>query len=199
MAKSFLEAVEVLETDALSYLDYHKMKENHAELPTTRDWDLDFITTPNAVYMPSPEIIKARLTGVTLNANVQLADVKANLRGFTVRQSVRQGTSEGTVTLTFVDREDRSISAWLYDWADKMGTRDQRFAFRKEDTICDIKFSILNSSRLPVQEIILYTCQISGSAVGTLNLAYNSDDAKLAGDITMTIAFEHYDLIWANQ
>jgi hypothetical protein len=191
-SNKFLNQKEVLEgNDALGYIDYGVLSEENKEFLLTNGWDFEFIIPPSAVYFPGNNLIKARLTGVDMAVPSGLTEVSAVYRGFTIRQSVISGTTAGTITLNFTDREDQAISAFIDDWRDKMGTRENRFAFRKEDTIAEGKLTMYNTSRKPIRVYTFKALQINEGS-GTLNVAFNSDDPQQAGMCSLPLSFEHF-------
>jgi len=199
MAKNiFLEAKQhLVQNDRLNYMNYEDIREEKKEFIRNDFFDFEFISTPSAVYCPKPEILKARLAAIEPNFPAGVGLMEVTIRGFTIRQAVIQGTTAGSIALTFYDREDQAISAFIDDWRDKLGDRQNRYAFRKEDTCAEGKLTVFNTSRKPIREYTMHSLQIA-DGLGTLNVAYGSDDPQQSGTCQLVMNFEHYDYQFLN-
>ena len=196
---NFLKATDLLaQNDNLNYLNHGFLKEDNKEFLRTDLWDFEFIVPPAAVYFPGNDLMRARLVSVDPSIPAGVGEITAIIRGFTIRQATISGTTSGTVTLNFIDREDQAISAFIDDWRDKLGGRENRFAFRKEFTIAEATLTQFNTSREPIRRFTLHTLQPSGDAIGTLNTPYSSDDPAQGGTCALTLTFEHFTLDWEN-
>lgn len=194
----FLDAKELMsQNDALNYINYATLSEEQKEFLRTDVWDFEFISYPAAVYFPGNDLLKARLQSVDPAFPAGIGEISAILRGFTIRQSTISGTTSGTVTLNYIDREDQAVTAFVDDWRDKLGTRENRYAFRKEDTIATGKLTMYNSSRNPIRIYTLHALQ-PNAGEGGLNPGFNSDDPAQAGQLALPLTFEHFELIWKN-
>lgn len=194
----FLDAKELLlQNDGLNYINYQTLSEEHKEFLRTDLWDFEFTVPPAAVYFPGNAMLKARTVGVDPALPGALSEISAIIRQFTIRQTVMSGTTQGNITLQYIDREDQAIAAFIDDWRDKLGGREDRFTFRKEDTIAEGRLTMYNSSRKPIRIYTLHALQIN-DATGPLNTAFNSDDASQAGQYSLPLTFEHMSLEWKN-
>lgn len=199
MAKNlFLDAKELLlQNDGLNYINYATLSEEHKEFLRTDLWDFEFTVPAPAVYFPGNAMLKARTQGVDPAFPGALSEISAVIRQFTIRQSVISGTTSGTITLQYIDREDQAIAAFIDDWRDKLGARDNRYTFRKEDTIAEGKLTMYNSSRKPIRIYAMHALQ-PNDGTGGLNPSFNSDDPGQAGQYSLPLTFEHFELIWKN-
>lgn len=184
----FLDPAEILQTnDALNYINYENMNEEQREYLRTDLWDFEFTVPPAAVYFPGNALIKTRLTGVSPNFPGALGTITANFRGFDIAQKVGVH-SNGSVTLNFIDREDQAITYFKLDWQQKLTNLDNRFTYRKEDTVAECKLTMFNSSRIPIFKWTLLTCQLDD---GTLSRSFTSDDPAQNGETEMVLTYEH--------
>lgn len=182
----------------LGYINYETLKEDHKEFLRSDMWDLEFIEAPHAVYFPGNTLLKARTTGCTPSFGGGVGEIEAIIRQFRIRQTVISGTTSGTISVQYMDREDQAIRIFLDDWRDKIWNRNNRFTFRKEDTIATLRLTQYNSTRKPLVKYIMYACQINGGQDDIINKGFTSDDPSNIGDYDVTYSFEHYELEWCN-
>lgn len=194
----FLDEKEILQqNDTLNYINYETISEDNKEFLRSDVWDFTFTQAANAVYFPGNALLKARTQAVNPQFPVGLGQMSAVIRQFTIQQTTISGTTAGTISIDYNDREDQAITAWLDDWRDKCGTRESRFSWRKEDTIAQGRLTMMNSSRKPIRIYEILTIQPTDVGNG-LNPAFNSDDPQNVGQVSATFAFEHYHLAWKN-
>ena len=194
----FIQAKDMIQqNDTLNYINYQKISEGHKEFLRSDVWDFEFTKVADAVYFPGMDLLHARMMSVTPQFNVGLSQMQATIRQFTINQTALSGTTSGSLSMDFMDREDQAITVWLDDWRDKMGSREERYAFRKEHTYSDGKLTHMNSSRKPLRIFEIYTIQPTDVG-GALNPSYGSDDPQNVGQISASFSFEHYKLLWKN-
>lgn len=194
----FLDAKELLlQADGLNYINYETLSEEHKEFLRSDVWDFQFTEPAAAVYFPGNALLKARTQAVNPQFPVGLGQMTAVIRQFTIQQTTISGTTAGTLGIDYNDREDQAILAWLDDWRDKCGTRENRYSWRKEDTIAQGRLTIYNSSRKPIRIYSILTIQPTDVGNG-LNPSLNSDDPQNVGQVSATFSFEHYNLDWKN-
>lgn len=200
MANQFLKSTDLLAKadDPLNYISYETFSEEHKEFLRSDMWDLEYLTSPRAVYFPGNALLKARLMSVNPTFQGDVTQLQAIIRQFYIHQAVRSGQSNGSMALEYMDREDQAIRAFGWDWTQKVGALEDRYAFRKEDTICTIKLTFFNSSRKAIARWICYGCQIAQGGKDWMNQQYGSEDASNIGTVSMTINFEHYDFEFLN-
>lgn len=194
----FLDAKELLlQNDGLNYINYETLSEEHKEFLRSDIWDFQFTEPAAAVYFPGNALLKARTQAVNPQFPVGLGQMQAVIRQFTIQQTTISGTTAGSLSIDYNDREDQAINAWLDDWRDKCGGREHRYVFRKEDTIAQGRLTMYNSSRKPIRIYDVLTMQPTDIGNG-LNPAFNSDDPQNVGQISATFSFEHFRLTWKN-
>lgn len=176
-------------------LNYFDIRESNKEFLRGDLWEFRFTTPPTAVYYPGNDIIQTRLTQVNPGIDYSSNGIEKQLRNnFMIYQQTSQITY-GTLSLTFVDREDQAIKYFIDDWRNKIAERDSKYSLRKEDLVAECEMLILNSSRIPVGTLKFYNCQIME---GTFDENGNPDDTSDRADITMSMKFEHYERIFDN-
>lgn len=194
----FLDAKELLlQNDGLNYINYDTLSEEHKEFLRSDVWDFQFTQPANAVYFPGNALLKARTMSVSPQFPLGLGKMTAVIRSFTIQQATISGTTAGTIGIEYNDREDQAITAWLDDWRDKVGGREHRYTYRKEDTIAQGRLTIYNSSRIPLRIYSLLTMQPNDIG-GSLNPSLTSDDPANVGGVSANFDFEHYKLEYKN-
>jgi hypothetical protein len=194
----FLDAKELmLQNDGLNYINYETLSENNKEFLRSDVWDFFWSQPAAAVYFPGNAMLRARTQAVNPQFPVQLGQMTAIIRQFQIQQSTISGTTAGSISIDYNDREDQAIFAWLDDWRDKCGDREHRYAFRKEDVVAQGRLTIYNSSRKPIRIYDCLTMQITDPGNG-LNPSLNSDDPQNVGQVSATFSFEHFKLAWKN-
>jgi len=197
---NFIKVSDFLEKadDPLGYINYDNFREEDKEFLRSDLWDLEWIEAPHSVYFPGNDLFRARTTGVTPSFSAGLGEIQAIIRQFQIRQTVISGQSNGTITCDYVDREDQSIRAFVHDWRDKLWGLQDRYTFRKEDTVGTVKLTQFNSSRKAIAQFTMHAVQLNGGADDILNKAFNSDDPANNGEFSITYSFEHYEVNWLN-
>ena len=194
----FLDVSEILKgNDELSYINYSNFNESNKEFLRNDVWDFTWTQAPAAVYFPGNDLLKARMRSVSPQFPTQLSQMQTNIRQFTIQQSVFSGSTAGTLSLEYCDREDQAITAWLDDWRDKIGGRENRFAFRKEDLVGQGELVMFNSSRKRIRTYTIYTIQLQDMGQG-ISPQFGSDDAQNIGETQASFSFEHFEMKWEN-
>lgn len=194
----FLDELPILDkNNTLSYINYETISDEHKEFLRSDTWDFQFTVPAAAVYFPGNQLLRARTVSISPQFPVNIGQMQATIRQFTILQNTISGTTSGSISFEYQDREDQAIIAWLDDWRDKLGSREHRYAFRKEDTIAQGKLTLMNSSRMPIRIYEILTMQPIDSGQG-LSPMLTSDDPVDVGKISATFTFEHYRLIWKN-
>jgi hypothetical protein len=194
----FLDATELMQqNDTLNYINYENIAEGNREFLRSDTWDFEFTVPPAAVYFPGNGLLKKRMMNVNPQFPSQLGNMQAVIRQFQINQSTFSGTTAGSISIDYMDREDQAITAWLDDWRDKIGGRQNRYAFRKEDVIAQGRLIWMNSSRKPIREYTIYTMQLQDPGAG-INPQFTSDDAQNLGQVSASWSFEHFELTWKN-
>lgn len=154
-----------IETAYMKQLGYHEIKETNKEFLRTDLWEFKFITPPAAVYYPGDAVIQTRLTNVNTGIDTSVTGFEKRMRNsYALHQRTGQRT-DGTLSLTFVDREDQAIAYFVDDWKQKIADRDSKYSFRKEDLVAQCEFVILNTSRIPVRKLTFYNCYIQDASL----------------------------------
>lgn len=177
----------------LDFIEYSTIKDTNKEFLRNDLWDLEFTVKPNAVYFPGDLIIRTRLISFDPGTPNSLEPLEHNIRGFQIKQRARQKT-DGSMTLTFVDREDHAISYFIQDWFDKISDRATQVGVRKEDYVAEIKYTIYNSSRVAIKELIFHNCMPADKGLpenGTSDVGSNSE-------VTLNLDYEHYERTFLN-
>jgi len=194
---SFLRAVDVFGANPnMRYVNYIDIKDSNREFLRSDNWDFKFIIPPAATYYPGDNYISVRLTEVTINTSTEIGDIVAMVRGFQIRQATSQKTN-GTATLGFIDKEDQGISLFSDDWRNKIMDPSTRVSFRKEDTTCTSKFTLFNTSRVPVRSIMMFNNQPSNAPI-TPEKGDSEQDPSGLNTLDLELSFEHYERNFLN-
>lgn len=181
-----------IETSYMKQLGYHEIKETNKEFLRTDLWEFRFTIPPAIVYYPGDSIIQTRLTQVNTGIDTSVTGFEKHMRNtYTLHQRTGQRT-DGTLSLTFVDREDQAITYFIDDWRQKIADRDSKYSFRKEDLVAQCEFTILNTSRLPVRRLRFYNCYILD---GSFDESGASEDGGDRADVQINMSFEHYEAL----
>lgn len=158
-------------------------------------WEFNFLNPPKIVYYPGDDLIHRRLNQVNVSTDSSVNGFEKRMRGnYVIRQQTGQSTN-GTITLSFIDREDQAITYFVDDWKQKIADRDTKYSFRKEDLVCDCEMFIMNSSRLDVKRLEFLNCVILDSPVDENGVDMDGTDRS---DIQLSMAFEHYNRKFLN-
>lgn len=174
----------------MQFIDYENTyKDNNKEFLRGDMWELKCLNAPKIVYYPGDEILNARLNSVQVGIDYSATGITKQMRGgWRIEQRTNQNTS-GTLTLSFVDREDCSITYWVTDWRDKIADPDTKYSFRKDDLVSDFQLIITNAQRIDVKTLTFYNCQFSDCPI---NENGELDSESDRADVTLSLTFEHY-------
>lgn len=174
----------------MQFIDYENTyKDNNKEFLRGDMWELKCLNAPKIVYYPGDEIINARLNSVQVGIDYSATGITKQMRGgWRIEQRTNQNTS-GTLTLSFVDREDCSITYWVTDWRDKIADPDTKYSFRKDDLVSDWSLIITNAQRIDVKTINFYNVQFQDAPI---NENGELDSESDRADVTLSLTFEHY-------
>lgn len=180
----------------MKFVDYHESyRDGNKEFLRGDMWQFDFLAPPQIVYYPGHDIIHKRLNSVNISTDSSVSGFEKRMRGnYVVRQQTGQSTS-GSLTLSFVDREDQAISTFVDDWRQKIADRDTKYSFRKNDLVCDCEMFILNSSRIDVRQLDFYNCIIMDAPLDESGIDADGSDRS---DVQLSMAFEHYQRKFLN-
>lgn len=175
----------------MQFIDYENTyKDNNKEFLRGDMWELKCLNAPKIVYYPGDEIINARLNSVQVGIDYSATGITKQMRGgWRIEQRTNQNTS-GTLTLSFVDREDCSITYWVTDWRDKIADPDTKYSFRKDDLVSDWSLVITNAQRIDVKTLTFYNCQFQDAPI---NENGELDSESDRADVTLSLTFEHYN------
>ena len=190
MARSAVASLVTGGEGKLKYIDYENTyRDDNKEFLRGDLWHFSFLNAPKIVYYPGDTIFNARLNQISVGIDNSVNGFEKRMRGnFSVYQQTGQNTS-GTLSLSFVDREDQAITYFLDDWHQKIADRDTKYSFRKDDLVADCKIEFLNSSRIPVRTITFFNCIITDKTFDENGVAEDGSDRA---DVQLTMKFEHY-------
>ena len=174
----------------MKFVDYESSyKDNNKEFLRGDMWQFDFMNPPKIVYYPGDDIIHTRLNSVNIATDTSVNGFEKRFRGnYVVRQQTGQSTN-GNITLGFIDKEDQAISFFVDDWRQKICDRDTKYSFRKDDLVCDCEMFILNSSRVDVKRLEFLNCIIMDAPMDENGAEMDGTDRA---DIQVQLSFEHY-------
>ena len=174
----------------MRFIDYEKTyRDGNKEFLRGDMWELKVVNAPKIVYYPGDEIINARLNSVQVGIDYSATGIEKRMRGgWSIQQRTNQNTS-GTLSLSFVDREDGAISYWVTDWRNKIADPDTRYSFRKDDLVCDLQLVITNAQRIDVKHIDFFNCQFQDAPLNENGELESETDRA---DVSLSLTFEHY-------
>ena len=195
MAQSVRELVRGSELH-MKFIDYHESyRDDNKEFLRGDMWQFDFMNPPKIVYYPGDDLIHKRLNSVNLSMDTSVNGFEKRMRGnYVIRQQTGQSTN-GQLTLSFIDKEDQAISYFVDDWKQKIADRDTKYSFRKEDVVCDCEMFITNSSRIDVRHLTFYNCIIMDAPLDQNGADADGTDRS---DVQLSMAFEHMEREFVN-
>jgi len=173
----------------MKFIDYtSSYRDDNKEFLRGDMWQFDFLNPPKIVYYPGDDIIHKRLNSVNLSMDTSVNGFEKRMRGnYVIRQQTGQPTN-GSLTLSFIDKEDQAISFFVDDWKQKICDRDTRYSCRKDDVVCDCEMFITNSSRIDVRHLTFYNCIIMDAPLDENGSEMDGTDRS---DIQLSMTFEH--------
>lgn len=177
----------------INYQDTYK--DDNKEFLRGDMWEFKVLNAPKIVYYPGDKIMNARLNAVQVGIDYSVSGIEKRMRGnYSIYQQTDQNTA-GTLTLSFVDKEDQAISYFIQDWRDKIADPETKYSFRKDDLVMDCQLYLTNSSRIDVRHIDFYNCIIQD---GTIDENGAQDSGSDRADINLSMKFEHHTRTWDN-
>jgi hypothetical protein len=125
------------------------------------NWGFEFIQLPKVVKPEEIEPLKKLLKE----------------RFISVAPEFIEGKSHGSITLKYTDKDDQTISKFIDGWGETLCSRENRSAFRKEDTIAEGELTDLSSK--PIRTYKLFSLQPTNI------------DISQPYQCTLTLRFEH--------
>lgn len=187
----------VRQSDGLmNFIDYEgTYRDDNKEFLRSDMWEFSMFNAPKIVYYPGDTIMNARLNAINVSIDSGVNGFEKRMRGnYVIKQQTGQ-TTNGNLTLSFIDKEDQAISYFIDDWKQKIADRDTKYSFRKDDLVCDCKLILTNSSRISVRELIFYNCIIIDANLDENGAAEDGGDRA---DIQLSLFFEHYSREFTN-
>ncbi len=187
----------VRQSDGLmNFIDYEgTYRDDNKEFLRSDMWEFSMFNAPKIVYYPGDTIMNARLNAINVSIDSGVNGFEKRMRGnYVIKQQTGQ-TTNGNLTLSFIDKEDQAISYFIDDWKQKIADRDTKYSFRKDDLVCDCKLILTNSSRISVRELIFYNCIIIDANLDENGAAEDGNDRA---DIQLSLFFEHYSREFTN-
>lgn len=164
---------------------------NNGDIINQFNWDLEFVSTPTAVYWPGDALFKSRL--VTLGA--MPADISIDLQtaevggGFSVLQTGSVDRSPFDLSMEFQDYEDQSIGYFVRDWYRKVEDPVTKFGYPKAALIMNMNVLQLTNNRVPVKRWKFYA-GLPANAGTNENFGRTKE---VNGKVNLTIKFEWWD------
>ena len=180
----------------MKFIDYvSSYRDDNKEFLRGDMWEFSFIHAPKLVYYPGDDIFKRRLNSVNVSTDSSVNGFEKRMRGgYSIYQQTGQSTS-GSLSLSFVDKEDQAISYFVDDWKQKIADRDTKYSFRKDDLVADCLMVLTNSSRIAVRTLKFYNCIIQDAPLDESGVDQDGSDRA---DVQLSMKFEHYEREWKN-
>lgn len=180
----------------MNFIDYQNTyKDSNREFLRGDMWELKIVNAPKIVYYPGDDLINARLNSVQVGIDYSATGIEKRMRGgWNIQQRTNQNTG-GTLSLSFVDREDSAITYWVTDWRNKIADPETKYSFRKDDLVCDIQLWITNAQRIDVKHLNFYNCQFQDASINENGELESESDRA---DVPLTLTFEHYERVHDN-
>jgi hypothetical protein len=198
MPSPFLNATDVLQGNTyMDFINYSAIQDNNKEFIRNDMWEIKFLAYPACVYYPGDKFINIRCNSFNPGMSNDIAGIQQVIRGFEINQKTSVKTN-GTLSAEFIDREDQAITIFFDDWKNKIMDPNIRYSFRKEDTIAKIKYLMFNTSRVPIRELIFWTCQPKNNGDIKEEGGYDQDVTQNLGVLNMSLDYEHSERKYLN-
>jgi len=172
------------------YRTYELAKQNNAEVETSFNWDLRFITKPTGVYLPPDVTLLVRSKSCTPpSAGVTNTPVEAEVGGgYKVRQPGMNEYTDGTFTLDVQDFIDQSVEYAFRNLLYEYDRPLDRTSKPKAECLWDADLYQLDSQDRPVKVYHMLDCLLT---VMDKTDTMNSAKAQ-GGAITLTWTAQLY-------
>jgi len=181
----------------------------------TGNYDSEFVIIPNAIIFPGNQEIKQRLNDIDLIFDAGKFEITEGIvttkfeitegivttkfelnpieihNEYIIRLSDSLIIQSGTLILTFLDCEDKSILNFIDDWYNGTYGEDGRRQFKKCDVVADAKITLLDSSRgVVVSEIILHSLFPIDVKKDNVIL----DESKELARLSLLLKFDYFEI-----
>jgi hypothetical protein len=172
----------------MDFINWKTYNDDNKEFLRGDLWEFSFINVPKIVYYPGDSLFYGRLNSVNIGMDTSVSGFEKRMRGgWSIYQKTGQPKS-GTISLSFVDREDQAITYWFEDWKNKCSDRETTYSFRKADLVGDCKLVLTNSSRVVIRTLKFFNVIISDTA---WNENGEMEDGTDRADVQVNLNFEH--------
>lgn len=180
----------------MKFINYNdSYKDNNKEFLRGDMWEFSFVHPPKIVYYPGDDIFKRRLNSVNVSTDSSVNGFEKRMRGnYVIFQKTGQSTS-GTLSLSFVDKEDQAITYFVDNWKQMIADRDTKYSFRKDDLVADCQMVLTNSSRIAVRKLYFHNCIIQDAPLDESGVDADGSDRA---DVQLSMQFEHYERTFEN-
>lgn len=172
----------------LAHRNYFRIAEQNLEGLRGDIWDLNFSRWPAAVYSPGEEILKVRLNSVSPGTNTDANAMDLTILGYTISSPGGRGSTSGSSTFNYQDREDQAITYMIQEYLDQTADPDTGFGRHKSELIMEYNLVFYNTVLRPVRKIEFYTGMYGGSTIPDDTTDRGGDIA----DVSLTVKFEHH-------
>lgn len=162
---------------------------NIADFATMYQWNLIFAVFPSGLESaPDSSALNLRCISSDI-PKLTNQPIEVNIRGHKVKQAGIHNYG-GTITLTFVETIDGTISNFLRDWRELMWTSKEGSQFSKSECEAQITIQRLNRQNEAIWQYDLVGCQLED---------YDPTGGTLSGDgndvlkPTMTIGYDYFE------
>lgn len=174
--------------EKLKHRNYKQVAEGNLEFIRGDIWDLEMGTAdwPTAVYNPGIDTFLVRLKDVNISLPNSTGKIEKDIFAQHIIQNAGRDTQNGSLTLSFVDREDQAITFMANDWLNQVADPDTGFGRHKSELVFNCRINIYNTL---LQKIRFYNCD-----TGILDSADIPDNPGDKGsdmsDVSLTLSFQ---------
>jgi hypothetical protein len=141
------------------FLNWEKMAQINDEKIRADLWKLEFTRKPAGIPFPPDDYLQARMLNYQFSPNGEEPSVvPTTIRGFTVLQSTPQGDTSASLSISFEDFSDQSLTYCFSEWKRGMGDYQTKMSLPRAALDCDIRITITDVNKVPIRTIDLYRC-----------------------------------------
>lgn len=122
--------------EVLTHRNYLQAAQSNLELIRGDLWDFEFSVEsdwPKAVYFPGEQIWKTRLKTATINMANSAEVLSKEIFVTKINQNAGRDIQTGSVSFSFIDREDQAITYMANDWLNQIGDPYTGFGRHKSE------------------------------------------------------------------
>ena len=168
---------------------WSKYMDNNKEFKRPDLWTIKMLSPAPAIYYPGDEVINARLDTCKVTRtswDYKMGD-SPTIRGYKPLGGQPSGFADmsGSVSMSFVDKQDYAIELWIKSTRDLISHPETRFSYPIELLMSQVELSYHNTVQKRVKVHTFFNCVPTSGTV--------AEDDPANGDVSWSAG---YDYTW---